>query len=139
MKYAVNFDPDKSNCFEEKLWNTADPAWTEEILTNDVYQCQIVECPYSNAILSDFEFDKECIVFNEEKYKERVEKKRLENLRNQRQPLLNAWDKYNVLVMREIITETSEQLEEVKEWYFKLLEMDGFAISNPPNYIKDLL
>lgn len=135
MRYAVNFHPSKMNCFEESLWNTVSPEWTEEILTNEIYQCEIVKCPYGDAQLNDFIDDDDNIKFSEMKYQERKEAEKMDSLRSKRQPLLVAFDKYNMLVMRNIIIETNEQFKQIKGWYAKILDLDEAALQSPPEEI----
>ena len=57
-------------------------------------------------------------------------------LRRQRKPLLEAFDKYKTNVLYGVITESKSQHTTVMHWYYSLLDLKTSAFSNIPDVIK---
>ena len=57
-------------------------------------------------------------------------------LRRQRKPLLEAFDKYKTNVLYGVITESKSQHTTVMYWYYSLLDLQASAFSNIPDVIK---
>ena len=56
-------------------------------------------------------------------------------LRQKRKPLLQAFDIHKTNVSYGICVETTEQHEEIVNWYELILKLDETAIDNPPKEI----
>lgn len=133
-RYAINPSKDLTICDCEVNWNP-EIGWTEEMYTGKIYKCKLVNCPYTNAVLSDFDVHVENITFNEKRYLKRITIEKDDELRSMRQNLLTAFDKYkaNVLVG---IEKDSALSKEVLNWYQAILDLDEEAINKPPERIK---
>lgn len=133
-RYAINPSKDLTICDCEVNWNQ-ELGWTEEMYAGDIYKCKLVECPYTDAKLTDFDIDGDNITFNEKRYHKRKLETKLENLRSKREGLLTAFDKYksNVLIG---IEKDIEMSEEVLNWYKAILDLDEESINNPPERIQ---
>lgn len=133
-RYAINPSKHLTICDCETTWRK-DLGWDEEMYTGAVYQCQIVPCPYEDAVLSDFELQNQTIIFYEQKYLERIALEKQERLRQQRTVLLNAFDRYKLNVSVGIESDQNIK-EELLNWYHMVLDLEEDAILNPPAKIK---
>ena len=60
-------------------------------------------------------------------------------MRENRKPLLKAFDVYKSNISYGIISETEEERASVFEWYNKILNLDEDALNNVPESIKKYL
>lgn len=66
--------------------------------------------------------------YTEEKLNE-LEENKLNELRSQRAPLLQAFDKYRSAVSYGIVTETEKEHKAILEWYNNLLDIENANVS----------
>lgn len=60
-------------------------------------------------------------------------------LRSKREPILTAWDTFKTNESFGIITITEERKAEIISWYYAILDLDEYAIDNPPEEVKKYL
>lgn len=88
-RYAVNLSPTSIMCDCEDTWDEEN-GWTEEMYTGDIYNCQLVECPYDDATVCDFYEDEEGFyIFDEESYLSRKKEIEYETELMKQKSLLN--------------------------------------------------
>lgn len=122
------------------VWGTNDESIVPENaikLTNEQYEEYIYKI--ENGYDANFEVINNSVIITysiKENWENIQKEHELNVLRNEREPLLIAFDKYKTNVNYGIAIETEETRKIIIEWYNKMLDLDKTAFNNIPIEIK---
>lgn len=104
-------------------------CWSKEKLLSPSVYLEVTEDIL--LTINDYKIIDGQLVLDEDRKKSNETQK----LREMREPLFTAFDKYNLSVTRGITQETDIQKKVIMDWYHLILDLDVDAIQNPPKEI----